>query len=574
MPRPQIANVELQHNVQGWVPAEGSQYAELDTDWDGPGGSINGEPATVKIYQDIRTIPGDTYTISFYFSPRPDTDASNNILEVKAGSNVIATISAPGSSSLNWTLYTYNFTATNNVTRLQFADLGTPDSLGVFLDGVSLRCVTIIPPTAAVHPILECVDLLQNGSYIAHFGYKNDNNVTVTIPLNANFPYNKITGGGLAGINQGQPTVFLPGRTPYYPNNSFDVVFDGTNLVWTLTGPDNATRTSTASNNPAQRCVAPPVAAVHPILECVDLLQNGSYVAHFGYQNDNNITVNIPVSGVSPFNKITGGGLAGINQGQPTAFLPGRTPYYPNNSFNVMFDGTNLVWTLTGPDNATRTATASSNSTKCDNVPPTILTYSILPRTIYVNDTSNTQATAIDNVGVKRVWMVFSGLDTETVTLTHQTGDLYTGTFDPLIDGTFHAVVYAEDVSGNIVSVDGGQVVVNAIPVPPNYLNCMNITSFGLVTQPAIIGTDKVRAFLVTDYFCARTVLGLWDYDFYLEINDLNGNPVLLDGQPITYGKYPPAGADVNVYVINRLALWKNELGVYNPIMLSLGVWR
>jgi hypothetical protein len=317
-----------------------------------------------------------------------------------------------------------------------------------------------------------------------------------------------------------------------------------------------------------------PVAAVKPILECVDVLQNGSYVAHFGYQNDNNVTVNIPISGVSPFNKITGGGLAGINQGQPITFLPGRTPYYPNNSFNVIFDGTNLVWTLTGPDNATRTATASNSSTKCDGTPPTILTYNILPRTIYVNETSNAQATVVDNIGVKRVWLVFSGPDTETVELYRQPGDIFKGVFDPLIDGIFHVVVYAEDLAGNIISADAGQVVVNAIPIPPGYTNCMNITSFGLVTQPAIIGVDKVRSFLVTDYFCARTILGLWEYDFYLEINDLNGNPVLLDGMPITYGKYPPSGATVDVYVINRLALWKNEIGVYNPVILSLGVWR
>lgn len=29
---------------------EGDHYAELDTDWDSPGGAVNGEPDSVNIY--------------------------------------------------------------------------------------------------------------------------------------------------------------------------------------------------------------------------------------------------------------------------------------------------------------------------------------------------------------------------------------------------------------------------------------------------------------------------------------------------------------------------------------------
>jgi cysteine-rich repeat protein len=140
MDRPADAHLELHRGVNNWLPYEEFQYAELDTDWDGPDGSVSGEPASTKIYQDIPTIPGATYSIIFYFSPRPSTDEDNNQLEFSWDGDIKDTISAVGSSNTNWTEYAYSFTATCNTTRLQFTDLGTSDSLGTFLDSVSVRC--------------------------------------------------------------------------------------------------------------------------------------------------------------------------------------------------------------------------------------------------------------------------------------------------------------------------------------------------------------------------------------------------------------------------------------------------
>ena len=138
--RPDPALQELHHDVLGPAYA-GDQYAELDTDWDGPGGSLSGEPASVKIYQDIPTIPGLTYNITYYFSPRPNTTAVNNILEFSWDGNVKATTTAAGGGSISWFGYNYSFTASGATTRLQFTDLGTADSLGTFLDSVSVKCV-------------------------------------------------------------------------------------------------------------------------------------------------------------------------------------------------------------------------------------------------------------------------------------------------------------------------------------------------------------------------------------------------------------------------------------------------
>ena len=61
---PTPARLELHRGVIGPAYGGSSQYTELDSDWDGPGGSINGEPASVKIYQDIPTCVGPTQAIS------------------------------------------------------------------------------------------------------------------------------------------------------------------------------------------------------------------------------------------------------------------------------------------------------------------------------------------------------------------------------------------------------------------------------------------------------------------------------------------------------------------------------
>ena len=132
--------LELQRGVNNWVAYAGEQYAELDGDWDGPDGTINGEQASTRIYQDIETIPGETYTVSFAFSPRPDTDASNNNLEFSWNGIVEDNISRAGSGDVDWSEHTYQFVADLAVTRLQFADAGTSDSLGTFIDDVSVRC--------------------------------------------------------------------------------------------------------------------------------------------------------------------------------------------------------------------------------------------------------------------------------------------------------------------------------------------------------------------------------------------------------------------------------------------------
>jgi hypothetical protein len=83
-------------------------------------------------------------------------------------------------------------------------------------------------------------------------------------------------------------------------------------------------------------------------------VDEGVYAAYFGYVNEDTIPVNIPVGLRNRFTPRP------FDREQPTVFMPGRTPFYPDAAFSIVFEGTALVWHLDG-----RTVTANANSPAC-----------------------------------------------------------------------------------------------------------------------------------------------------------------------------------------------------------------
>jgi hypothetical protein len=138
--RPDPAHLELHRGVNNWLPSDGYQYTELDTDWNDHVGSLNNEPASVKIYQDLLTCPVETYVLTYAWSPRPGH--GDNSMEVYWDGNLIATHSGSGGSNTNWTVETHSVTASVYTTRLEFVETGTNDSLGMFLDDVGVEIST------------------------------------------------------------------------------------------------------------------------------------------------------------------------------------------------------------------------------------------------------------------------------------------------------------------------------------------------------------------------------------------------------------------------------------------------
>lgn len=127
--------------LNGVTAYSGDQYAELDTDWDGPGGGLNGEPASVKIYQNLMVDYGGyedylpPYTCDLNYAWRPRTGDSQ--MEVYWGGNLIA---SHADSGYEWHPEEISDLTLDGSAELAFIEIGTPDSLGMFLDAVSVVC--------------------------------------------------------------------------------------------------------------------------------------------------------------------------------------------------------------------------------------------------------------------------------------------------------------------------------------------------------------------------------------------------------------------------------------------------
>lgn len=228
-------------------------------------------------------------------------------------------------------------------------------------------------PQEPVVPVLECVYYHGYGNLIARFGYNNPNAYVVNI---ANGSSNKLTGFVKSGT---LPTLFEPGaQTSVFEIRTHP---DKGPLTWTLNG---LTATATKHSTPCTTGLPNNDKSITPILECVADNGNGTFTAHFGYNSTNPGSVFIEVdkeggSGHGKKGKNTkrkkadspltyGGGYSQNyfnpspkNRNQPFYFLPGKSDAV----FKVVFNGSDLTWTIKGPDKVSRSVTASSTSTPC-----------------------------------------------------------------------------------------------------------------------------------------------------------------------------------------------------------------
>ncbi|MEK7140654.1 MAG: SdrD B-like domain-containing protein, partial [Patescibacteria group bacterium] len=173
-------SLELHRGVAGWLSALGDQHAELDGDWYGPANSGQGGAST-KIWQNVPTIVGETYKLKFSFSPRPQTQSPDNVLGVLLNGSDITNSPFSDTNNTNqttWTEYTEQFTADNALTTVQFEDRGTENSLGTFLDNVSLEClecdeeVTTVIVSDTTNEVGEgfAVETYEHAAWVDEFG--------------------------------------------------------------------------------------------------------------------------------------------------------------------------------------------------------------------------------------------------------------------------------------------------------------------------------------------------------------------------------------------------------------------
>ncbi|BDI29115.1 hypothetical protein CCAX7_11660 [Capsulimonas corticalis] len=124
------SKIEIQNNIVGKA-ADGFQFVELDSD------------ASSSIMQTINTTAGKHYQLTFAFSARPGTGLSDNILGVNWNGASVSKLTANGSGQgdTHWKTYTYDLVAHGSTSTVQFSDLGASNSLGTYIDHVSVAAV-------------------------------------------------------------------------------------------------------------------------------------------------------------------------------------------------------------------------------------------------------------------------------------------------------------------------------------------------------------------------------------------------------------------------------------------------
>jgi len=116
--------------------------------------------------------------------------------------------------------------------------------------------------------------------------------------------------------------------------------------VWSLDGSYSESQPYTL------RFDAPEPEKIAPVLECVTDNADGTYTAHFGYENPNPFVA--VVDAKDHQNKFEP--PPNFRTGQPEYFVPGRVTDW----FSVLFDGNGLTWLLDG-----NAVTANRNSPRC-----------------------------------------------------------------------------------------------------------------------------------------------------------------------------------------------------------------
>ena len=202
---------------------------------------------------------------------------------------------------------------------------------------------TCVDSQKPIIPIFNCVQDNYNGTYTAYFGYENPNEGTISIPACSKQEGIINTINDLTEDFCEQKDEFEVGRS----NGSFYIIFNkDQEVIWTLQNTSKEAQTVKA-NASSTKCVI-----VEPTFQCIDKNDNGTFKAHFGYNNKNEFNISIPLGKANSLS------LGEQFQYQPIEFIPGNI----EGAFNVDF-AKSVTWTLNGKE-----VKVTSRSNPCTEV--------------------------------------------------------------------------------------------------------------------------------------------------------------------------------------------------------------
>ena len=119
--------------------AEGDAWVELDG-W-----------ANAGMSQQVPTAPGETYRLTFAYSPRPYVAEDSNPVDIFWDGQQVESVGGT-STGLDWREVTVDVVADSGLSELEFRGSGNSDALGGFIDDVRLESANGLPPVPPPPP--------------------------------------------------------------------------------------------------------------------------------------------------------------------------------------------------------------------------------------------------------------------------------------------------------------------------------------------------------------------------------------------------------------------------------------
>ena len=134
--------------ADGWTATDSNHPIELQNHAAGNpapnGGNIFVELDSSRNSSMSRVIQAGTYQLSFLYSARPGVDASSNGIQVFLDNVLLdppGTVTGVGGNQTSWSTVTSGYFTVTSPTTLKFAAVGTSDSLGGYIDNITLNAV-------------------------------------------------------------------------------------------------------------------------------------------------------------------------------------------------------------------------------------------------------------------------------------------------------------------------------------------------------------------------------------------------------------------------------------------------
>lgn len=119
-------DIEIQAGGVGGTPFSAPNLVELDT---------------TRNSSMFVALGAGSYSVSYYYSPRPGVAAASNGITLSIGSTLLDSVALDGGSDTMFGLRTVNFTTTGDL--LSFAAIGTSDGLGGYLDDITISTTAV-----------------------------------------------------------------------------------------------------------------------------------------------------------------------------------------------------------------------------------------------------------------------------------------------------------------------------------------------------------------------------------------------------------------------------------------------